>query len=399
MACMRVFRSKFLTPDTIALVPHNGYNNDNQSVKALQWLKWIEHRDGRPLRHARTTGGEKHFGPYKVDGWDETSKIAYEFYGCLWHGCPICYPRRDQHLPRSEKTVEDAYEELSRRKAWMQQEARRQGFRIVEMWECEYEQTLKADQEMKDFVSELRLPEPLRPRDAFFGGRTNAIKLHHVAAEDEQIRYIDICSLYPYVNKYCKYPIGHPEIIVDPKTTDVSGYEGLIKCTVLPPKGLYHPVLPFRSNDKLLFPLCATCATSLEKKKCRHTDAERALRGTWVSIELQKAVEKGYVVQNIEEVWHFEETRQYNPDTGETGLFTEYINTFLKMKQEASGWPEDCDTEERRRQYIADYERREGIKLDYANIAKNEGKRALAKLMLNSFWGKFGQRSNLTKTQ
>ena len=33
------------------------------------------------------------------------------------------------------------------------------------------------------------------------------------------------------------------------------------------------------------------------------------------------------------------------------------------------------------------------------NIVKNEGERALAKLMLNSFWGKFGQRNALTKIE
>ena len=399
MACMRVFRTKFLKPNTIALVPHGGYNNDTQSTKALKWLKWMEHRDGTRLRHARTEGGEKHFGPYKVDGWDETSKTAYEFYGCLWHGCPVCFPQRDQHLPRSEKTVEDAYEELNRRRAWLQREGQRQGFRIVETWECEFEETMKARPEMKTFIDDLPHIEPLQPRDAFFGGRTNAVKLHHVAAEDEQIRYIDICSLYPYVNKYCKYPIGHPEIIVDPPTTDVSGYEGLVKCTVLPPRGLYHPVLPYRSKDKLLFPLCATCAKNFVRDRCSHNDEERALRGTWVTVELKKAVEKGYRILHIDEVWHFAETRQYDPTTGEVGLFTEYIDTFLKMKQEASGWPKECDTKQKRREYISEYETHEGIRLEYTNIEKNEGKRALAKLMLNSFWGKFGQRSTLTKTQ
>jgi hypothetical protein len=39
--------------------------------------------------------------------------------------------------------------------------------------------------------------------------------------------------------------------------------------------------------------------------------------------------------------------------------------------------------------YIRDYHEKEGILLDYNNI-KNPGLRALAKLMLNSFWGKFG---------
>jgi hypothetical protein len=45
--------------------------------------------------------------------------------------------------------------------------------------------------------------------------------------------------------------------------------------------------------------------------------------------------------------------------------------------------------------YIRDYHEKEGILLDYNNIKNNPGLRALAKLILNSFWGKFGQRSKL----
>ena len=67
------------------------------------------------------------------------------------------------------------------------------------------------------------------------------------------------------------------------------------------------------------------------------------------------------------------------------------------MKQEASGWPEWCDNDDNKHKYINDYYEREGIQLDYDNIRKNPGLRSLAKLMLNSFWGKFGQRTNMQR--
>lgn len=67
--------------------------------------------------------------------------------------------------------------------------------------------------------------------------------------------------------------------------------------------------------------------------------------------------------------------------------------TFLKLKQEASAWPDWVSTEENKRKYIEQYNKKEGICLEYHNIQKNPRLRALAKLMLNSFWGKFGQRS------
>ena len=39
-----------------------------------------------------------------------------------------------------------------------------------------------------------------------------------------------------------------------------------------------------------------------------------------------------------------------------------------------------------------------GITLDYAQVQKNPGRKATAKLMLNSFWGKFGERQNKSVT-
>jgi hypothetical protein len=126
--------------------------------------------------------------------------------------------------------------------------------------------------------------EPLNPPDAFYGGRTNASKLQ---VQNKKLRYIDICSLYPTVQYFNYYPVGHPEKIYKPKNYDKGGY-GLIKCKVLPPKGLYHPVLPIK-KDKLVFTLCTKC---FEEKcgNCVHSNEERALIGRWTTDELSKAV-------------------------------------------------------------------------------------------------------------
>lgn len=71
---------------------------------------------------------------------------------------------------------------------------------------------------------------------------------------------------------------------------------------------------------------------------------------------------------------------------------------FLTFKQEASGWPCDSETEDDKLKYIANFEKREEVKLDYKNIVKNPGLRAVLKLCMNCFWGKFGQRPNLPQT-
>ena len=129
-----------------------------------------------------------------------------------------------------------------------------------------------------------------------------------------------------------------------------------------------------------MFPLCKTCADTLNQNLCTHTDQERAILGTWCHVELMKAIEKGYEILKIHEVWHF--------PTHTNELFKEYVNTFLKIKQEASGYPKDCVTDEQKQAYIDEYYEHEGIRLDQENIEYNSGLRSLAKLMLNSLWGK-----------
>ena len=130
-----------------------------------------------------------------------------------------------------------------------------------------------------------------------------------------------------------------------------------------------------------MFPLCKTCADTLNQNPCTHTDQERAILGTWCHVELMKAIEKGYQVLEIHEVWHWEETSNL--------LFSPYVNLYLKRKQEASGYPSHCVTDEQKQQYIDEYYEHEGIRLDPNNIEYNPGLRFLAKLMLNSLWGTY----------
>ena len=65
---------------------------------------------------------------------------------------------------------------------------RGQGFEVVEKWGCAFKEELKQDEEMKQFVKDHGFIEPLQPRDAFFGGRTNASKLLHECQGDEKIK-------------------------------------------------------------------------------------------------------------------------------------------------------------------------------------------------------------------
>ena len=170
--------------------------------------------------------------------------------------------------------------------------------------------------------------------------------------------------------------VGHP-IIITENFNDLSNYFGLIKSSVLPARGLYLPVLPYRAQTKLLFPICRSCADACQQELCAHNDQERTILGTWCRVEIEKAIEKGYEVLCVHEVWHFPQT------TDES--FKDYVDTFLKIKQELSGYPKNCVTEDQKQRYVNEYFQVENIQLDRNNIKYNPGMRALSKQMLNSF--------------
>ena len=61
-------------------------------------------------------------------------------------------------------------------------------------------------------------------------------------------------------------------------------------------------------------------------------------------------------------------------------------------------YPQHITSEEEKKEYIEKYFQHEGILLEKESIIKNPGLRSLSKLALNSFYGKFGQRTNMKKT-
>ena len=105
----------------------------------------------------------------------------------------------------------------------------------------------------------------LKPRNALFGGRTNAAKLYHKVCNDEKILNYDFTSLYPSVQRDNYYLVGHPEIITE-NFEDINKYFGIIKCKILPPNSMYFPIIPIKIHNKLIFPLCMSCAQEMNQE-------------------------------------------------------------------------------------------------------------------------------------
>ena len=128
-------------------------------------------------------------------------------------------------------------------------------------WECEFDASKIIEQKPELLTHPIVMHSPLNTRDALYGGRTEALCLYHKIDENEMIQYCDVMSLYPYICKYYKFPIGHPVIHVGDTFKDRSlpsngGSDVLHNPSS---KEIFHPVLPLRCNKKLLFCLCRTC--------------------------------------------------------------------------------------------------------------------------------------------
>ena len=132
---------------------------------------------------------------------------------------------------------------------------------------------------------------------------------------DELLYYMDVTSMYPFVMRVYPFPIGEPKVFtrhcVSPHKHDFIPLDllfGLQKCTVIPPKHLYHGVLPEWDpvSAKVMFPLTE-------------------MTGTWTHIEL--AVSVCYIIKEVYVQHHFKSTS--------TTLFNQYIDTFFNIKKQA----------------------------------------------------------------
>ena len=208
--CNTIFRTSFLKKETIAIIPSEGYRPKwKQSIMAYKWLAYESHKRGIRIQHGRN-GGEKRVGPYSLDGYHAESNTAFELDGCYYHGHNLCYPGHVTN-PMNGLTMKELYEKTMERRKYLEAE----GKHLVQIWECEFKRQLKEDADMAAYIKGLKFEdeEPLNPRDAFYGGRVNATKLLVNAEEDEKIKYVDFTSLYPWVNKYGVYPLGHPRVL------------------------------------------------------------------------------------------------------------------------------------------------------------------------------------------
>ena len=99
-------------------------------------------------------------------------------------GCPECYKNRGIVNPINQKTMDQLYKDTLRKVKYLKDG----GFNVEQKWGCEFKKEMEQGGEMEQFFEEHELVDPLQPRDAFYGGRTNAAKLFHQCQGNEKIK-------------------------------------------------------------------------------------------------------------------------------------------------------------------------------------------------------------------
>ena len=69
---------------------------------------------------------------------------------------------------------------------------------------------------------------------------------------------------------------------------------------------------------------------------CQHSDEECTLTGVWCSPEIKKALEMGYEMKNVYELYKYESVGD---------IFSSFVKYFSKLKQKSSGFLACCHDE------------------------------------------------------
>lgn len=264
--------------------------------------------------------------------------ITWIHANCYNCGCPGCYPEnRAIHVnPFMDETLENLFTLFQLNVTKL----KGSGEVLVT-----FDHDLHKEDELA-IRSPILRHVPIDPREALFGGRTEPFKLFATGP----IFHIDVVSLYPTVCAFDEIPIGTPIHMHDPgeiwdlfvNRKELFGY---VRCSIEPPDTLLIPFLPNRREEdgRLVFGL-------------------EPMTGTWTTVDLYFALQQGYRVTEVFQATHFPETER------EIGPFRDYVDTFIKIKKKAK-------------------------------IDGNKTMYLIAKLFLNSLWGKFVEqphKSNLS---
>jgi hypothetical protein len=165
----------------------------------------------------------------------------------------------------------------------------------------------------------------------YYGGRCEVFR-RGVINPSDKLKYYDVNSLYPFEMCTHRYPNPNTLRVTYRNTLEhINEYEGMSDVSLYCPN-MQIPLLPYRHDNKLLFPV-------------------GNFRGLYCHNELREAIKLGYKITHVHKTYYY---------TGTCTPFKEFVEDLYKQRME------------------------------YKKL--NSPMELVVKLLLNSLYGKFGEK-------
>jgi G:T-mismatch repair DNA endonuclease (very short patch repair protein) len=395
-----------------------GLSCKHVSAQEYEFSKFYEYK--YPEKNYRTMfshkEGQKIFKESMPDLYSEKFGEIVLYNGCFWHAhsgttCLINSKSTPQTKhPVFNKTFEEINLEFDRKMALLLQNNPNEINSIKIVWECQYLNMRKLP-EFKKFLQDEFKQRPmyrLSVRDSIRGGMTDCYALKWLQTENlnENFFCLDMNGMYPYIGLKYSFPFGKYDIIVGNDTKhiifknenffyrqDPQPLCGLMLVTIIPPKNLFYPFLPYKlKNGRTVFSLCVECAEK-NLRICNHEDNQRALTSVYYISEIKFAISLGYKLLEIFECYYFEKSAY---------ILQDFIRKLCFLRLKHTNIFKNCSSETEKNeycQYLNDQmELQAPFLLTPENITPNEKKKQFYKLLTCSIFGKLEQRSDKPKT-
>lgn len=264
----------------------------------------------------------------------------------------------------------------------------------------------------------------LKPYEHFFahaalrGGRTE-VKTPYFKLSDEDLKngkkilYVDVCSMYPFQQIAHDFPVGTPKVYCwddryypchlhpnsfkcdcarfiknscnieafkmtrKPLIQDVLKWFGIVCVDLKPPKKMIHPVLVCWNEDM------SKCVSTL-----RDEDHKEIIIGT---ASLKTCLENGYELENVYCFHEYQKGNFWREPT---------LKLYLEKMLNSKNAPEPEKRESMVKKWSDVYGEKFGdmMKESWPRWGKYSAKKFVAKIAINSVWGKHAQRVIMPKT-
>jgi len=347
--------------------------------------------------------GQKYFREAIPDGFAPNQKIAYMVCGCYWHLCERC------NLVNDLEKCKNASSELLTKFERLIANNPSEIDRVEVIWECDINKMKIQDAAFAMFLDQDYIKRPLKrliPRDCFKGAYHDTYCLSWSADKfpQEEALFLDINGLYSDVSIKNKFMYGKYLNLIGGTVNDLKIIDGKfyycskrvmgsIFLSILAPQNLLYPFLLYKAKNGLIYnTLCTACIEKNEQKVCNHSDNERCLIGCYMLSEIEYALTLGYKILHVFEC-HVYTEYDY--------ILKDFVQALVYMKTISSNCFENINSMSDKNNYCKILNKKMKLENDLllspSVIKPNPAKRHFYKIAQNTFFGKFGQRRDLTK--